>query len=69
MLTFASPRIFKVGSSPTENISLNMVEPTNVLIPEGRGNVTMMANDTNMASQTSTESLVSRSTRQTDGTK
>lgn len=54
-LTFANPSILRVGSSPREKISLRMVDPTNVLIPEGRGNVTIIENDTSMASHTSTD--------------
>ena len=60
-LTFANPKILRVGSSPTEKISLRIVEPTKVLIPDGRGKVTIMTNDTIMANQTSTDKRESRS--------
>lgn len=66
-LTFANPKILRVGSSPREKISLRIVEPTKVLIPDGRGKVTMMQNDTIMASQTSTDKRESRS--ETEDTK
>ena len=68
LLTFASPNNLRVGSNPTENISLKIVDPTNVLIPDGRGNVTIMANDTSMASHTSTDRRPSSSTSEENGT-
>ena len=66
-LTFANPKTLRVGSSPREKISLRIVEPTKVLIPDGRGKVTIMQNDTIMASQTSTDKRESRS--ETEDTK
>ena len=66
-LTFANPKILRVGSSPREKISLRIVDPTKVLIPDGRGKVTIMKNDTSMASQTSTDKRESRS--ETEDTK
>ena len=54
-LTFANPSILSVGSNPMEKMSLRIVEPTNVLTPEGRGNVTIIEKDTSMASQTSND--------------
>ena len=64
VLTFANPNSLRVGSNPTENISLKIVEPTNVLIPDGRGKATISANDTSMASHTRTDRRPSRSARQ-----
>lgn len=64
-LTFANPSILRVGSNPMEKMSLRIVEPTNVLTPEGRGNVTIKEKDTSMASQTSNDRRESSSETRT----
>ena len=48
-------------------MSRRIVEPTNVLIPDGRGKVTIIENDTSMASHTRTDRRPSSSARRQIG--
>lgn len=49
------PSNHNVGSGPRENISLRIVVTTKVLMPVSLGRVETMTNDTNMATQISTD--------------
>lgn len=49
------PSNHNVGSGPREYISLRIVDTTKVLIPVSLGRVETMTDDTNMATQISTD--------------
>lgn len=55
LLTVSEPSNHKVGSGPTENINLNIVEATNVRMPDSRGKVTTITADESMTVQISPE--------------
>lgn len=54
-LTLRAPSSQRVGSSPTEYISRKIVDTIRVRIPEGRGTIMTIINDTTIAVQTSPE--------------
>lgn len=47
-MTVINPSNHIVGDGPIENIIRNIIDPTNVRTPDGRGTVNKLANDNNI---------------------
>jgi hypothetical protein len=62
-LTVMVPRSKSVGSGPTENIILRIVDATSVRTPDSRGSVITMATDTNITAQIKPEKCCPSSRR------